>query len=130
MFMRVFKSILSTMQRGAMFVTVAALIPLFGDGSARAEGDPAAYQAALPVLEQAGGGKACSTCFIERYAPAEFNKAFAVSKDGAYGGRWSRNESIATVREKALDSCRKKPNYRAEFPCVVFFENDRLVWGP
>lgn len=95
-----------------------------------AEGDMAAYQAALPALEQAGGGKACTECFMEKWAPSPFNKAFAVSPDGAYGGRWSKNEPMDVIREKALDSCRKKPNYNPDHPCVLFFENDKLVWKP
>lgn len=99
-------------------------------GGAQAEGDPAAYRAAVPALERAGGGKACVQCFLDRYAPAEFNKAFAVSADGAYGGRWSRRLSMDQVRREAIESCQRKPEFTPANPCVVFFENDRLVWRP
>lgn len=70
------------------------------------------------------------TCFLERYAPAEFNKAFAVSADGAYGSRWSRRLSMDQVRREALESCQRKPEFNPANPCVIFFENDRLVWRP
>lgn len=88
------------------------------------------YSAAVPQLEQAGGSRVCVSCFLERYAPAEFNKAFAVSSDGAFGGRWSQGITIEQAREEALANCRAKPEYDAANPCVVFFENDRLVWAP
>lgn len=110
-----------------IFISCTALT-LSSPSVVHADGDPAIYSAAVPMLETAGGGKTCVECFLEKFAPAEFNKAFAVSKDGAYGGRWSRNESMETVREKALESCRKKPVYRSGNPCVIFFENDKLVW--
>ncbi len=108
---------------------IAAVLAAFA-GAAQAEGDPAAYRAAVPALERAGGGKTCVTCFLERYAPAEFNKAFAVSADGAYGGRWSRRLSMDQVRREALESCQRKPEFNPANPCVIFFENDRLVWRP
>ena len=88
------------------------------------------YQAAVPALEEAGGGKTCVECFLEKYGPAEFNKAFAVSKDGAYGGHWRKSYTMDQVREKALQSCRKKPTYTPANPCVIFMENDQLVWKP
>jgi hypothetical protein len=88
------------------------------------------YQAALPALEKAGGGKACVACFLDRYAPAEFNKAFAVSKDGAFGGRWSADMTLSDAREAALVSCRTKPEFKPENDCVIFFENDLQVWKP
>ncbi|MCK6438842.1 MAG: hypothetical protein L6Q71_01415 [Planctomycetes bacterium] len=91
--------------------------------------DIKAYEAAVPALKEAGGANACVKCFLERYAPAEINKAFAVSKDGAYGGRWGANLSMAEARSKALDSCRQKPEFKSANPCVVFFENDKLVWS-
>jgi hypothetical protein len=99
-------------------------------GATQAEGDPAAYRAAVPALERAGGGKTCIECFLERYAPAEFNKAFAVSADGAYGGRWSRRLTMDQARREAIASCQRKPEFNPANPCVVFFENDRLVWRP
>lgn len=108
----------------------AALLAGGWIGSAHADGDPAAYKAAIPALQQAGGSKTCVSCFIERYAPAEFNKAFAVSRDGAYGARWHKQLSMEQVRREALESCRKKPEYNAANPCVVFFENDKQVWKP
>lgn len=108
---------------------IAAVLAAFA-GAAQAEGDPAAYRAAVPALERAGGGKICVACFLERYAPAEFNKAFAVSADGAYGGRWSRRLSMDQVRREALESCRRKPEFNLANPCVIFFENERLVWRP
>ena len=109
-------------------ILAATLIALTAPASA--EGDPAAYLAAVPMLERAGGGKACVSCFLERYAPAEFNKAFAVSPDGAYGGRWHNQSSLEQVRERALENCQKKPEFNPAHPCVIFFENDRLVWQP
>lgn len=109
-------------------VLMGAMLSLSVD--ARAEGDPAAYKAAVPALEEAGGGKACVECFLEKYGPAEFNKVFAVSKDGAYGGRWKKGQPMANLRDGALMSCRKKPAYNPENPCVIFFENDQLVWKP
>lgn len=115
--------------RRAAFAVAASLMVL-ASNTARAEGDPAAYKAAVPALERAGGGKTCVECFLEKYAPAEFNKAFAVSKDGAYGGNWKKGRSMEGVRERALESCRKKPNYNPANPCVVFFENDKQVWKP
>lgn len=110
-----------------LLVGATALI-LFGGGSPAQAQD--AYKAAVPALEQAGGGKACVTCFLERYAPAEQPKAFAVSKDGAYGARWHGRLSMEQVRREALESCQKKPEYNAANPCVIFFENDKLVWKP
>ena len=94
----------------------------------RAEEDMSPYKAAVPALERAGGGKTCVECFLEKYAPAERPKAFTVSKDGAYGARWKKSLSPERVREEALASCRKKPAYNPANPCVVFFENDKLVW--
>lgn len=88
------------------------------------------YEAAKAALAEAGGGKACEKCFLENYAPAEFTKAFALSKDGAYGARWKKGISLDEARNAALESCRKKPAYSDANPCVVFFENDRLVWKP
>ena len=108
----------------------AALLMSSPAGAALAECDPAAYKAAVPALEQAGGERTCVSCFLEKYAPAPFSKAFAVSKDGAYGGWWQRGISIDEARNKALDSCRKKPSYTSANPCVVFFENDTQVWMP
>lgn len=32
------------------------------------------------------------------------------------------------AREAALASCRKKPTYNSANPCVVFMENDKVVW--
>lgn len=89
-----------------------------------------AYEAAVPALEEAGGGKTCVKCFLEKYAPAETPKAFAVSRDGAFGGRWKSSLSLEEVRRAALESCRKKSTYTPANPCVVFFENDQLVWKP
>lgn len=88
------------------------------------------YAAAKDALAEAGGGKACETCFLEKYGPAEFTKAFAVSRDGAYGARWKEGMPLEEAREAALESCRKKPTYTDANPCVIFFENDRLVWKP
>ncbi|MDH5748342.1 MAG: hypothetical protein OEY85_03430 [Rhodospirillales bacterium] len=82
------------------------------------------------MLKQAGGANTCVKCFLEMYAPAETPKAFAVSKDGAYGGRWHNRRTHSEMRAGALESCRKKPMYRPENPCVVFFEDDRMVWKP
>lgn len=113
-----------------IFAIAAALLVAFSIGTAHAEGDPAAYNAAVSALDQAGGGKACVECFLKKYGPAEFNKAFAVSKDGAYGARWKKGMPIEQAREAALESCQKKPTYNAENPCVIFFENDKLIWKP
>lgn len=109
---------------------LALAIILAGASVTHAEGDPATYQNAVPALEQAGGGKACVECFLTNYGPSPFNKAFAVSLDGAYGARWERHASLEKVREAALESCRKKPAYNAAHPCVIFFENDRQIWKP
>ena len=110
--------------------TAAILLATTVSGIARAEGDPAAYKAAVAALEQAGGDKTCVECFLEKYAPAEFTKAFAVSKDGAYGARWKRGMSMDEARTEALASCRKKPTCSSANPCVIFFENDKQVWKP
>jgi len=123
-------TIIDTMRRITPHLFVAGVIAVGIVGTARADSDLAAYQAAVPALEQAGGGKACVTCFLERYAPAEQPKAFAVSKDGAYGARWKKSLSVEQVRREALESCRKKPEFNPANPCVVFFENDKLVWQP
>lgn len=88
------------------------------------------YEAAKEALAEAGGGKSCESCFLEKYAPAEFTKVFAVSKDGAYGARWKEGMPLEEARNAALESCRKKPSYTDANPCVIFFENDRLVWKP
>jgi len=123
-------TIIDTVRRYAPHLFVAGVLVVGITGAARADGDLAAYQAAVPALEQAGGGKACVTCFLERYAPAEQPKAFAVSKDGAFGARWKKSLSVEQVRQEALESCRKKPEFNPANPCVVFFENDKLVWQP
>jgi len=122
-------TIINTVRRHApqLFVAAIALL-LFGGGSSALAQD--AYKAAVPALEQAGGAKTCVSCFLERYAPAEQPKAFAVSKDGAYGARWHRQLSMEQVKKEALESCQKKPEYNAANPCVIFFENDKLVWKP
>lgn len=109
---------------------LALAVTLGISGAVYASNDLSVYQAALPALERAGGGKACVTCFLERYAPASNPKAFAVSKDGAYGARWHRNHSIERIRQEALDSCRQKPEYNPANPCFIFFENNRQVWRP
>jgi len=106
----------------------AAALALFGHFPAAQAQD--AYKAAVPALNEAGGPKTCVSCFLERYGPAEEPKAFAVSKDGAYGGRWNRQSSIDQVKKEALESCRKKPEFNAANPCVIFFENDKQVWRP
>lgn len=116
-------------QRMSAFAA-ALLVTLMALSAARAEGDPAAYNAAVSALDQAGGGKACVECFLTKYGPAEFNKAFAVSKDGAYGARWKKGMPIEQARAAAIESCQKKPAYNANNPCVIFFENDKLVWKP
>lgn len=118
----------STLLRPVAALFAACVFALLVAQGAHAQSDP--YRAAVPALEQAGGAKTCVTCFIERYAPAEQPKAFAVSKDGAYGARWHRQLSMDQVRRDALDSCQKKPEFKPENPCVVFFENDQLVWKP
>jgi len=123
-------TIIDTVRRHAPHLFVAGVLVVSITGTARADSDLAAYQAAVPALEQAGGGKTCVTCFLERYAPAEQPKAFAVSKDGAYGARWKKSLSVEQVRREALESCRKKPEFNPANPCVVFFENDKLVWQP
>lgn len=111
-------------------IAVAAVLAIsVATGAARAD-DQAAYKAAVPALEEAGGGKTCVECFLDKYGPAEQPKAFAVSKDGAYGARWKRSLSMEQVREEALASCQKKPTYNPANPCVIFFENDKLVWKP
>jgi hypothetical protein len=121
-------TIIDTVRRYAPHLFVAGVLVVGITGTARADSDLAAYQAAVPALEQAGGGKTCVTCFLERYAPAEQPKAFAVSKDGAYGARWKKSLSVEQVRREAIESCRKKPEFNPANPCVVFFENDKLVW--
>jgi hypothetical protein len=123
-------AIIDTARHIAPHLLVAGVLVVGIVGAARADSDLAADQAAVPALEQAGGGKACVTCFLERYAPAEMPKAFAVSKDGAYGARWKKSLSVEQVRREALESCRKKPEFNPANPCVVFFENDKLVWQP
>jgi hypothetical protein len=123
-------TIIDTVRRYAPRLFVAGVLVVGITGAARADSDLAAYQAAVSALEQAGGGKACVTCFLERYAPAEQPKAFAVSKDGAFGARWKKSLSVEQVRREALESCRKKPEFNPANPCVVFFENDKLVWQP
>ncbi|MBD1549590.1 hypothetical protein [Roseibium aggregatum] len=113
--------------RRAVLASIA-VITLAACQTAQSAGNP--YKSALPALQKAGGGKTCTSCFLNKYAPATFNKAFAVSKDGAYGGRWGKDLSISAAKRAALDSCRKKPNYNPANPCVIFFENDKLVWKP
>lgn len=110
-------------------VAASVLMATVATGAARAD-DQAAYKAAVPALEEAGGGKTCVECFLDKYGPAEQPKAFAVSKDGAYGARWKKSLSMEQVREEALASCQKKPTYNPANPCVIFFENDKLVWKP
>ena len=66
--------------------------------------------------------------FKNKFLNAPFNRAFAISKDGAFGGRWSEGLSLDEVREFALESCRKKPQYRPENPCKIYMENDAVVW--
>lgn len=95
--------------------------------SAAPAGDP--YEQAYEFMKQVTDER-CE-CFIKKYAPAQGMKAYALSKDGAYGGKWSdsgRDLSLDDVREGALASCRKKPNYKPENPCVVFMENDTIVY--
>lgn len=117
------------MRRRAPILVVAAAVAAFA-GAAQAEGNPTAYRVAVPALEHAGGGKACVPCFLERYAPAVFNKALAVSADGAYGGRWGTQLSMDEAHRGALENCPRKPEFNPANPCVVFFENDRLGWRP
>ncbi|NQV80534.1 MAG: hypothetical protein HQ495_08265 [Alphaproteobacteria bacterium] len=106
-------------------LAVAGSLVLFANvGNA----DP--YQDAVPVLEEAGGGTTAVEPFLKLYGPAEMPKAFAVSKDGAFGGRWKESSTHTKVRKEALASCRKKPNYNSANPCVIFMEDDRLVWKP
>jgi hypothetical protein len=82
--------------------------------------DPlAAYRAALPALRQAAGGKGCAKCFLDLYAPATFNKAYAVSPEGAHGGRWSPVITPEQAQAQALALCRKDKLY-----------NPAHVWKP
>jgi len=93
--------------------------------------DPlAAYRAAIPALLQATGGKGCTRCFMDRYAPATFNKAYAVSADGAHGGRWSPAITPEQAQAQALALCRKDKFYNPANDCFLFFENDQQVWKP
>jgi hypothetical protein len=92
--------------------------------SSAPKGDP--YEQAYEFMKQVTAER-CE-CFMNKYAPADGNKAYALSKDGAYGARWSEHISIDEARDAALASCRKKPSYKPENPCVVFMENDRMVF--
>ena len=66
--------------------------------------------------------------FQRKFLNAPFNRAFAISKDGAFGGQWGMSKSLDEVKEFALKSCRKKPQYRPENPCMIYMENDAVVW--
>jgi hypothetical protein len=90
----------------------------------------AAYRTAVPALPRAAGGKGCPECFVDKYGPADFNKVYAVSQDGAYGAHWWNKGTLAQEREQALDSCQRKPDYDPAHPCFIFFENDKQVWRP
>ena len=79
--------------------------------------------AVLPFVDNMTRG-----IFRDKFLQATFNRAFAVSPDGAFGGGWHSRRTMEEMRAAALDSCRKKPNYRAENPCFLFMENDTVVW--
>lgn len=66
--------------------------------------------------------------FQNRFLKAPFNRAFAISKDGAFGGQWGKDLTLDDVRRAALESCRKKPQYRPDNPCQIYMENDTVVW--
>ena len=87
------------------------------------------YEDAVPMLEQAGGSGPVEA-FLKFYGPAEMPKAFAVSKDGAFGGRWKSSSNMEKMRKDALKSCKKKKNYNKANPCVIFMENEKVVWTP
>ncbi|MBW7851430.1 MAG: hypothetical protein H3C38_13110 [Rhodospirillales bacterium] len=116
---------------GTLVLGLAACQTTGATSANSAGADPlAAYKAAVPALEQAGGGKACVDCFLTNYGPSPFPKAFAVSPDGAYGARYKVGASMAKMREDALASCRKKPAFNPAHDCFIFFENDEQVWKP
>ncbi len=81
---------------------------------------------ALDILPYADD--ATRAIFRDKFLQATFNRAFAISPDGAFGGGWHSRKTIEEMREAALGSCRKKPNYRAKNPCFLFMENDTVVW--
>ena len=77
----------------------------------------------LPYVDEKTRG-----IFRDKFLRATFNRAFAISADGAFGGGWHSNRSMKDMRKAALDSCRGKPNYRSRNPCVLFMENDTVVY--
>jgi len=107
----------------ATLAVAGALVLLTGISHA----DP--YEDAVPMLEQAGGSGPVEA-FLKFYGPAEMPKAFAVSKDGAFGGRWKSSSNMEKMRKDALKSCKKKKNYNKANPCVIFMENEKVVWTP
>jgi len=107
----------------ATLALAGALVVLGGAANA----DP--YEDAVAQLEQAGG-KGPVEPFLKFYGPAEMPKAYAVSKDGAFGGRWKSSSNMKKMRKDALKSCQKKDNYNPANPCVIFMENDKVVWTP
>ena len=82
--------------------------------------------AALEVLPHVDA--ATRGIFQEKFLNATFNRAFAISPDGAFGGGWHSRKTMEEMRDAALGSCRKKSNYRARNPCFLFMENDTVVW--
>jgi hypothetical protein len=82
--------------------------------------------AALEVLPHVDA--ATRGIFQEKFLNATFNRAFAISPDGAFGGGWHSRKTMEEMRDAALGSCRKKSNYRTRNPCFLFMENDTVVW--
>jgi hypothetical protein len=121
---------IENIKRQILSAVTLALIITFSQGIANAESISETYKKGATVLEQVGGGKACLTCLTNKYRYGEQPKAYALSKDGAYGASWGRNRSLKEVRRLALKSCQEKPTYTPKNPCFIFFENDKQVWKP
>ncbi len=65
--------------------------------------------------------------FRKRFLNGKGQRAFALSKDGAFGGRWGTNISMEEIRAWVLESCESKPQYRPENPCFIYMENDTVL---
>lgn len=65
--------------------------------------------------------------FRKRFLNAKGPRAFALSKDGAFGGRWDTSMSMEEIRTRALKSCENKPQYKPQNPCFIYMENDRVL---
>ena len=63
-----------------------------------------------------------------RFLGVPFNRAFALSADGAFGSAWGPGLSLEAAGAAALADCRASAAYDAVNDCRLYIENDRVMY--